>query len=86
MVSHNGTVGVTVRKSQVFDYAMPPDGVLVMNSDGLQSRWTFEAYPGLQVCHPTTIAAVLARDFNRGRDDLTVLVAKSTFSSGQKYG
>jgi hypothetical protein len=45
-----------------------------MYSDGLQSRWNLADYPGLVHCHPAVIAAVLHRDFCRGRDDVTVLV------------
>ena len=76
MFSHNGTAGVLVRKMQAFEYIWPVGGLLVMHSDGLQSRWSLASYPGLQARHPAVIAAVLARDFSRGRDDLTVLVAK----------
>ncbi|MCX2689329.1 ATP-binding protein, partial [Pseudomonas sp. DCB_AW] len=38
------------------------------------SRWNLQAYPGLVLRHPAVIAAVLHRDFCRGRDDVTVLV------------
>jgi hypothetical protein len=47
-----------------------------MHSDGLQSRWNFEPYPGLVMRHPAIIAGVLYRDFARGRDDLTVAVVR----------
>jgi len=67
---------VRMRKPQTFEYALPQDGLLIMYSDGLLSRWSIEPYPGLRACHPSTIAAVLARDFSRGHDDLTVLVAR----------
>ena len=33
-----------------------------------------DAYPSLIHHHPALIAGVLYRDFNRGRDDVTVLV------------
>jgi hypothetical protein len=35
-----------------------------------------DRYPGLFAKHPSLIAGVLYRDFNRGRDDVTVLVAR----------
>jgi len=47
---------------------------LIMYSDGLQSRWNLQDYPGLVHRHPAVIASVLHRDFCRGRDDVTVLV------------
>jgi hypothetical protein len=34
-------------------------------------------YPGLAKKHPSIIAAVLYRDFERERDDVTVLAAKN---------
>jgi hypothetical protein len=76
LFSHNGTLGVQVRKIQLFEYAWPMEGLLIMHSDGLRSRWSLDAYPGLASRHPSLVAAVLARDFDRGRDDLTVLVAR----------
>ena len=76
LVSHNGVVGGPMRKIQEFEYACPDEGLLVMHSDGLQSRWNFQAYPGLLTRHPAVIAAILYRDFTRGRDDVTVAVVR----------
>ena len=76
LVSHNGIVGGEMRKVQVFDYAFPPQGLLVMHSDGVSTRWQLEKYPGLALRDPAVIAAVLYRDFCRGRDDATVVVAR----------
>jgi anti-sigma regulatory factor (Ser/Thr protein kinase) len=76
LFSHNGTVGVQIRKIQEFIYECPDEGLLVMHSDGLQTRWSLEAYPGLAFRHPAAIAAVLYRDFTRGKDDVTVAVVR----------
>jgi anti-sigma regulatory factor (Ser/Thr protein kinase) len=78
LMSHNGTVGVQARKIQEIDYPLPERGLLVMHSDGLQSRWSLENYPGLVRQHPAVIAGVLYRDFTRGRDDITVAVVQAT--------
>lgn len=75
LVSHNGTVGHLMRKVQQIDYPWPDRGLLIMHSDGLQSRWDLSRYPGLVARHPAVVAGVLYRDFVRGRDDVTVLVA-----------
>ena len=77
LASHNGTAGVQVRKVQEFDYPWPPGAVLVMHSDGLQGRWSFDALPGAAQRHPAVVAALLYRDFARGRDDLTVAVVRA---------
>ncbi|WPN49914.1 MULTISPECIES: ATP-binding protein [unclassified Pseudomonas] len=74
LASHPGIVGVQYRKAQPFDYAQVNGQLLIMYSDGLQSRWNLQDYPGLVHRHPAVIAAVLHRDFCRGRDDVTVLV------------
>lgn len=76
LVSHNGTVGHEIRKIQEFNYPWYANGLLIMHSDGLDTKWQLDRYPGLREKHPSLIAGVLYRDFNRERDDVTVLVAK----------
>ncbi len=78
LASHNGTVGHQMQRVQEFTYPWNPDSILVMHSDGLVSRWDLERYPGVWNKPASVIAALLHRDFNRGRDDVTVLVAKGT--------
>ena len=74
LASHPGIVGVQFRKAHPFDYAQVAGQLLIMFSDGLQSRWNLSDYPGLVHRHPALIAAILHRDFCRGRDDVTVFV------------
>jgi anti-sigma regulatory factor (Ser/Thr protein kinase) len=76
MVSHSGIVGHEVRKVQEFVYPWSQDMLLVMHSDGLATHWSLDQYPRLAGRRPSLIAGVLYRDFTRGRDDVTVLVAK----------
>lgn len=76
LVSHNGTVGVEMPRVQAFDYPVSGRALLIMHSDGLRTRWSLDAYPGLAQRHPAVIAAVLYRDFLRGRDDVTVCVVR----------
>jgi anti-sigma regulatory factor (Ser/Thr protein kinase) len=76
MVSHSGIVGHEVRKIQEFVYPWSDDSLLVMHSDGLATHWNLDQYPGLAGRRPSLIAGVLYRDFVRGRDDVTVVVAK----------
>jgi len=77
LVSHNGTLGQQMERLQEFRCPWNPDSILVMHSDGLVSRWDLQLYPGLLRKRANVIAAVLHRDFARGRDDVTVLVAKA---------
>ena len=72
LVSNNGTAGHDARRINEFAYPWSDDAVLVMHSDGLGSRWQLDQYPGLIRHHPAVVAAVLYRDWSRGRDDVTV--------------
>lgn len=76
LFSHNGIVGAQIYKAQEFQYPCPTGSLLILHSDGLQSRWSMDNYPGLSSKHPGVIAAVLYRDFCRGRDDVTVAVIR----------
>jgi anti-sigma regulatory factor (Ser/Thr protein kinase) len=77
-VSFPGTVGHEMRKVQLFSYPWQPGSILIMHSDGLSGSWSLETYPGLSERAPAVIAAVLFRDFCRGKDDATIVVAKAT--------
>jgi hypothetical protein len=74
MVSHNGTVGHQMRRVQEFVYPWPAEALVILHSDGLATQWRL--LPGLAARDPALIAAILYRDFRRGRDDVTVLVAR----------
>lgn len=76
MVSHNGTLGAATSKYQEFNYPWPNGSLAILHSDGLMTRWHLEQYPGLAARHPSIVAGVLFRDFERGRDDATVVVIR----------
>jgi anti-sigma regulatory factor (Ser/Thr protein kinase) len=77
MASHNGTLGHQMERLQEFTYPWNASSILVMHSDGMATRWTLEQFPGIWSKQPSTIGAILHRDFSRGRDDVTVVVAKA---------
>ncbi|HET7427148.1 MAG TPA: ATP-binding SpoIIE family protein phosphatase [Gemmatimonadales bacterium] len=76
LVSHAGIVGHQCRKVQPFTYPWSKESVLVLYSDGLQTRWTLDKYPALAARDPALLAAVLYRDFSRGTDDITVVAGR----------
>lgn len=78
LVSVNGTAGYQTERIQEFAYPWPTDGLLQLHSDGLSTGASLDAYPGLFLRDPALIAGVLYRDFARGRDDSTVVVAKAS--------
>lgn len=77
LVSHNGTLGLATSRIQEFRVEWPSDGVLILHSDGLSSRWDLDSYAGLVVRHPALIGGALLRDFRRQRDDASVVVVKA---------
>jgi anti-sigma regulatory factor (Ser/Thr protein kinase) len=76
MVSHSGTAGYHSPRFQEFSYPLPEGALVIMHSDGLNTSWKLDSYPGLRRSHPSVIAGVLYRDATRVRDDVSVVVAK----------
>jgi hypothetical protein len=47
-----------------------------MCSDGIQTRWDLNRYPAILKYDSTVLAAAIYKDFTRGNDDASVLIAK----------
>jgi anti-sigma regulatory factor (Ser/Thr protein kinase) len=77
LVSHNGTLGATVSRIQEFTSEWSSNSILILHSDGLQSKWDLTPYAGLMSRHPAVIGGALLRDFRRQRDDASVVVVKA---------
>lgn len=77
LLSHNGTLGIATSRIQEFRLGWTPGSILILHSDGLQSRWDLSAYAGLRLRHPAVIGGVLLRDFRRHRDDASIVVVKA---------
>ena len=77
LMSHNGTLGSIASRIQAFHFEWKPDSLLILHSDGLQTRWDLSNYAGLLSRHPAIIGALLLRDFRRQRDDASVVVVKA---------
>lgn len=76
VLCQNGTAGVTMRTPDETTTAWPPHALLVVYSDGIESRWKAEALVPLLGRDPVLAAALLTRDHCRGRDDATVAVLR----------
>jgi anti-sigma regulatory factor (Ser/Thr protein kinase) len=76
LVSVNGTAGHQTQRIREFSYPWPRNGMLVLHSDGLTTAAGIEAHPAVALREPSLIAGVLYRDFSRGHDDATVVVAR----------
>jgi anti-sigma regulatory factor (Ser/Thr protein kinase) len=77
LISHNGTLGHQAAKFQEYLYPWRAGSLLILQSDGLSSRWKLDDLPGLRQRDPAVIAAVLVREYSRGRDDATAFVLKN---------
>ncbi|MCW2276736.1 SpoIIE family protein phosphatase [Heliophilum fasciatum] len=75
-LSHEGIVGLNVRKWAENTYPWTEGARLVMASDGMRYPWDWNGYPGLQRHACSTQAAVLYRDYCRHTDDVTVVIVQ----------
>lgn len=80
MVSHPGTLGQELRKIQTFSYPWKRESLLILHSDGITARLDLRNHPGLIGRCASLIAAVLYRDYRRGRDDAVVTVIREARS------
>lgn len=76
LVTQHGTAGVNIRSVDAAQCAWPAHALLVVYTDGIESRWRSESLAPLLQRDPALVAAVLLRDHGRGRDDATVVVLR----------
>ncbi|MEE4540440.1 ATP-binding SpoIIE family protein phosphatase [Streptomyces sp. V4-01] len=76
LMSTPGIVGHNVSRTQTFTADLPPGSVLVMHSDGLNSRWQPDQFRGLTAQIPALIAAQLLWQAGTRRDDAGIVVVK----------
>jgi len=76
VLTQHGTAGVTIRAPDETTTPWPPHALLVVCSDGIETRWKAEELFPVLGRDPALAAALLARDHCRGRDDATVAVLR----------
>lgn len=76
-MSYNGTLGLNIPKS-MNTTVIPADRHqhLVMASDGILTRWDLNKYPSMFKNDQMVLMGALYKDFSRGTDDASVLIAK----------
>ncbi|MDA8455196.1 ATP-binding protein/SpoIIE family protein phosphatase [Acidovorax sp. GBBC 3334] len=74
--SQHGTVGLHIRKAREIATAAPAYAMLIVHTDGIETRWPPGAIHSLLGRDPTLVAALLLRDHHRARDDATVVVVQ----------
>lgn len=76
-MSYNGTVGLNIPKSMnATIIPVEKNQHLIMCSDGIQTRWNLNSYPSIFKYDTTILAGAILKDFNRGTDDASALIAK----------
>jgi hypothetical protein len=76
ILTQHGTAGVAVRSVEETQTPWPEHALLVVFSDGIESRWPPELLAPVLGRDPSLAAALLVRDHCRGRDDATVAVLR----------
>jgi anti-sigma regulatory factor (Ser/Thr protein kinase) len=76
-MSYNGTIGMNIPKSMNSTIIpLERNQHLIMCSDGLTTRWNLGPYPAIFKYDANLLAGVLYKDFSRGNDDASILIAK----------
>jgi hypothetical protein len=76
IVMQHGTAGLQIRRPEEVTLAWPEHALLVLHSDGIETRWSAERLMPVLGRDPSLAAAILMRDHSRGRDDTSVAIAR----------
>jgi len=76
LVTQHGTAGMQIRKPETASLALPAHALVILHSDGIETRWNVDRIRPLLQKDPALVAAVLLRDHTRHRDDATVVVIR----------
>lgn len=81
LLTQHGTVGVQMRQLSETHSAWPAHAVVIVHSDGIESRWPAQLIAPVLMRDPVIAASLIWRDHCRGRDDATVVIAMLQESS-----
>ena len=74
---YNGAIGLNLPSSmKASHFPVENNQHLIMCSDGIQTRWDLNKYPSIMKYDNTILAAAIYKDYSRGNDDASVLIAK----------
>jgi anti-sigma regulatory factor (Ser/Thr protein kinase) len=72
-----GIVGTFTKPIRELEIELRPHAVVVLHSDGLTSKWSLSAYPGVKGHDAGILAATLLRDAGIHHDDASIVVVKT---------
>lgn len=76
LIVRRGIVGLNAPNPVVSEQHWNPEGIMILHSDGLRTRWRLEDFPGLENRQANVIARQLLHHLARDNDDATVVVVK----------
>ncbi|MGZ5179980.1 MAG: ATP-binding protein [Ramlibacter sp.] len=76
VLGQHGTAGITIRSPEETTHAWPAHALVVVCTDGIETRWKAELLRPVLQSDPAIVAALILRDHCRGRDDATVAVLR----------
>ena len=76
LVSMNGIVGHEAKRIRQFEVPIRKGDVVILHSDGIDTKWDLSRYPGVLHRPVSVLAAALFRDSRRTNDDASVCVAQ----------
>jgi len=78
LISYNGILGHNIPNTiNNHDLPWQQNFLLVLHSDGIKSKWDISRFRDLNRQDPSVIAAVIYKYFNRGTDDVMVVVCRT---------
>ncbi len=76
-LSYNGIIGHSIPNTMNdHHYDWEDNDLMVLHTDGLNSRWDIQKYPSILKHDSIILAAALYKDHNRGTDDVTVVIIR----------
>jgi anti-sigma regulatory factor (Ser/Thr protein kinase) len=76
IVTQHGTAGLRIRNPEHTQLELPPHALVIVHSDGIETRWKADRLLPVLRKDPALVAAILLRDHTRHRDDATVVVLR----------
>jgi anti-sigma regulatory factor (Ser/Thr protein kinase) len=76
MATQHGTAGLQIRRPEETSMQLPLHGVVLVHTDGIETRWSAQTLLPVLGRDPALAAALLLRHHSRKRDDATVVVLR----------
>jgi hypothetical protein len=76
LIAYRGIVGVAIPRVRAFSFALAPEWLLLIHTDGVRGRFQADSLPGHLRADPHALAENILHTWARSTDDATVVVAQ----------